>query len=255
LVTRPTAISLAFIDPIAPRPLSIEAADGVPPAVSVDSPRIACLQQFYHEYLAAHDGEAYLRKVTARYTPATLERLALTAAPRLTRRGAVLALGLLQEYQADAALSRALHDEDRGVRMLAENGLRAIWCRAAGPGEQQQLTVVIRLNVARHFLEAIRRASELINQAPRFAEIWNQRAIALYSLGRYRESIQDCRQTLELNQTHFGAAAGMGQCHLQLGDEAAALQCFRRALALNPDLEGIRANVALLERKLKKKET
>lgn len=223
--------------------------------MSVDSPRIACLQQFYHEYLANHDSEAYLRKVHSRYTATTLERLVLTAGPRLTRRGAALALGLIQEYRSDATLCLALHDEDRGLRMLAENGLRAIWCRGGSIAEQQQLSVVIRLNLARHFLEAIRRASELIADAPRFAEVWNQRAIALYSLGRYRESVQDCRQTLDLNPTHFGAAAGMGQCQLQLGDENSALESFRRALAINPDLEGIRANVALLERKLKKNES
>src|SRR5262249_50922532 len=161
-------------------------------------------QQLYHEYLAGHDADTFLQKVAARYTPATLERLATTAAPRLTRRAAVLALGSLDEYHSSGVLSMSLHDEDRGVRMLAENVLRAIWCRGGTPAEQQQLSAIIRLNVARHYHEAIRRASELIGENARFAEVWNQRAIALYSLSRYRESIQDCRQVLELNRQHFG---------------------------------------------------
>jgi cytochrome c-type biogenesis protein CcmH/NrfG len=45
----------------------------------------------------------------------------------------------------------------------------------------------------------------------------------------------------------------MGQCYLQLGDFDAALESFRRALKLNPNLEGVRASVAYLERAKKGK--
>ena len=69
------------------------------------------------------------------------------------------------------------------------------------------------------------RAEQLVDMAPWFAEAWNQRAIALYGLGRYLQSIDDCRQALEINPYHFGAAAGMGQCHLHRGDMDQALSC------------------------------
>jgi hypothetical protein len=39
---------------------------------------------------------------------------------------------------------------------------------------------------------------------------------------------------------------------LQLGRPRLALESFRRALALNPNLEGVRANITSLERTLKK---
>ena len=87
--------------------------------------------------------------------------------------------------------------------------------------------------------------------APTFAEAWNQRAIGHYSLGQFVDSIRDCRQAVEINPYHFGAVAGMGQCYLRLGNQLWALESFRRALALNPNLEGIRGNVTSLERKLK----
>ena len=112
-----------------------------------------------------------------------------------------------------------------------------------------------KLEYNRHFEEALRGAAELIAQAAWFAEAWNQRAIAYYSLGRYPESIHDCQQALEINPYHFGAAAGMGQCHVQLGEYQAALECFRRALRLNPSLEGVRANIAHLERAVEKSES
>jgi hypothetical protein len=67
------------------------------------------------------------------------------------------------------------------------------------------------------------------------------------------ESIADCRRTLDLNPFHFGAAAGLGQCQLQIGDHAAALASFRHALRINPSMEGVRANVTYLQKLLKKK--
>jgi hypothetical protein len=44
----------------------------------------------------------------------------------------------------------------------------------------------------------------------------------------------------------------MGQCFLELNDRLAALETFRRALSLFPDLEGVRAQVQFLQRELKR---
>jgi len=40
----------------------------------------------------------------------------------------------------------------------------------------------------------------------------------------------------------------MGQAYLRLGNHVSALESFRRALKLNPDLEGVRVQVARLVR-------
>jgi len=214
--------------------------------------RVACLAQFYHEYVENQDSAGFIRLVSTRYTRGTLERLA-EVGDRETRRAAVLALGYVGDYGCNTTLGKALHDSDRGVRTLAENGLRGVWCRAGSSDERQQLAITIRSNTSQHYREAAVQAGRLIERAPWFAEAWNQRAIAHFGLGRYAESIYDCRQALELNPYHFGAAAGMGQCHLLLGNRTTALECFRRALRLNPELEGVRASVTYLERVLKKK--
>src|SRR5204862_6098387 len=101
-----------------------------------------------------------------------------------------------------------------------------------------------------HCAEAIREATALIDEAAQFAEAWNQRAVAQFAMKRFEEAANDCHQTLELNAYHFGAAVGMAHCYLQLDEPFAALENFRRALALNPDLEDIRGKIDLLERAL-----
>jgi tetratricopeptide (TPR) repeat protein len=55
---------------------------------------------------------------------------------------------------------------------------------------------------------------------------------------------------LKLNPYHFGAAAGMGRCYMEIGKHRAALKAFRAALRINPGLEGIEETIRALENAL-----
>ena len=220
------------------------------PTLSSDEKPSPVLNELYAQYMADQDTAALISRVSQRYTAATLERL-VERGGRVSRRAAVLALGFLGSYESNAVLGRALHDRDRGVRTFAENGIQSLWKRAGSETQCRELGIVVRLNNAQQYEDAVDTAIELLEQAPWFAEVWNQRAIALFNLGKYDESIRDCHQALEINPYHFGAATGMGQCYLQIASRERALECFRRALRLNPSLEGVRAHVVHLERALK----
>ena len=215
--------------------------------MSDDARRSPILCALYRHYLDHQDSADFLRQVSRSYTLGTLERLA-EHPDRETRRGALLALGYLGDYDVNHTVGRALHDEDRTVRLLAENGIRNIWARAGTDAERQMLGNVVRLISAQQYPEAVRRATELLQKAGWFAEAWNQRAIAQFRLGNYAEAIRDCHQTLELNPYHFSAATGMGHAYLELGNHVSALECFRRALRLNPGLEGVRVQVDRLSK-------
>ncbi len=136
--------------------------------------------------------------------------------------------------------------------MLAESGIRSVWCRVGSERQRREIAAIIALNTTKKYQEAFDRASALTELSPDFAEGWNQLAIAQYCLEYYVEAINSCHDALELNPYHFGAAAGMGQCYLKLDEQVLALEAFRRALNLNPGLEGVRANVVYLERVLEK---
>lgn len=217
-----------------------------------ENTRKPVLGELYQQYLADQDTAAFIHRTSQRYTVSTLCRLAAVG-ERLVRRSAVLALGFIADYESNAVLGKALSDPDRGVRLMAETAIRSVWCRIGTAAQRQQLAGVVMLNRTHEYAVALRDATALIREAPWLAEVWNQRAIAQFGLGHYEQSVHDCRQALEINPYHFGAAAGMGQCYLRTGDQKAALQAFRRALSLNPELDGIRANVQYLERSIKKK--
>lgn len=209
--------------------------------------RTPCLSVLYRQYLDNRDSVGFVDKLSAAYTPGTLERLTRHAG-REVRRAAVLALGFVGDYEANHAVGRALLDTDRTVRTLADNAIRNLWTRHGSKAQRQQLGVVIRLSAAQQYDKALLRATDLVEHAPWFAEAWHQRAIAKLHLGRFAEAIRDCHQALEINPYHFLAAAAMGHAYLKLENHVSALESFRRALRLNPDLEGVRVQVVRLAR-------
>ena len=101
--------------------------------------------------------------------------------------------------------------------------------------------------------QAIATFSEAIRRMPAFTEAWNKRATAYYLAGEYRKSIADCKQVLKRNPRHFGALSGLGQIYLALEDYEEALAWFRRALAVDPNLEGVELNIKALEEILKQR--
>ncbi|MCA9145355.1 MAG: tetratricopeptide repeat protein [Planctomycetaceae bacterium] len=213
------------------------------------TPRQPSLDTLYQRYLNHEDSATFITAVAGSYTIGTLERLA-EFGQRTSRRAATMALGFLGDYRSNDVMGRRLSDQDRGVRMLAENSIRELWYRDGSETQRQTLQVIIRLNNAEQAAAATKVASELIDEAPFFAEAWSQRAIAHFQRGRFDDSANDCFQTLELNPYHFASAVGMGHCYLELNEPQPALDCFRRALKLNPGLEDVRAQVTYLERAL-----
>ena len=213
--------------------------------------QVPLINDYYERYLDDQDSASFIKFLSERYTIPTLERLANSNC-RITRRAAVLALGYVGQYESNPMLGRALIDPDRGVRLIAENSIRSIWCRAGNEIQRKQLNIIMRLNASNQHREAIELATDLIEKAPWFAEAWNQRALAYFTVGCYEKSIRDSHQALEINPYHFAAAVGMGRCYLEMDAAAGALESFRRALRLNPSLENIRAQVMFLGRTLEK---
>ncbi len=216
--------------------------------MSNNKSQLPVLRKLYDRYLTQEDSAAFIKTVSQRYTIGALQRLAENG-DRESRRAAILALGFIADYDMNAVLGRALNDPDRGVRLLAENGIRQLWRRDGSPQQRKKIKIIIRLNTSDGHDEALEMADELLQSAPWFAEAWNQRAIALYHMKRYEESAAACHQTLELNPYHFAAAAGMGQCLLDMKEPLRAEESFARALKLNPGLEGVRARLGQIRRR------
>ncbi len=204
------------------------------------------LIDYFHEFLRDHDVNSFQQKVSSRYAEGTLMRV-LSSGDVECRRAAVLALGLMGSYASNHAVASALKDQDSTVRSLADHALWAIWFRADTLENNSKLEEVSKLIEAQRLDAAVLVASELIAKAPEFAEAYNQRAIAYFFMGKFQESLDDCKQTVKRNPYHTGAFAGMGQCYRRLNQPREAILTFRRALKIQPYNLGLQDLITELE--------
>jgi len=199
---------------------------------------------YYEAFLRDHDIDAFLQRVTTRYSEGTLTRL-VESGPTMSRRAAVLALGLVGSYATNASVARGLRDRDPVVRALADHALWAIWFRADTAENNEALGFVRELIGRQQYRIAEEYATRLILKAPKFAEAYNQRAIAHFFQEHYEASAADCQLTLKLNPYHIGALGGLAQCQKLLDQRKEAIKTLRRALQLQPYHEGLKR--AILE--------
>ncbi|MDR1382411.1 MAG: hypothetical protein LBJ67_00980 [Planctomycetaceae bacterium] len=220
--------------------------------MSDDHNTVPHLVLFYIKYLENSDTAAFISNVARFYTIGTLERLTFSERDEV-RQSAALAIGFLADQSEEVVFYRLLRDKDRTVRMLAENGIRALWTRAGSDANRQMLRAAMRLISAKQYEEAVSKTTELIEHAPQFAEAWNQRAIAHFALKQYQFAIEDGCKALNLNPYHYAAALGIGHAYLFLGDITRAIEYLELALDINPNLESVRQNLSNLVRQMKEK--
>ena len=132
----------------------------------------------------------------------------------------------------------------------ASNITREIWQRWTAnddPAVSQLMQTGIRaLNYStyRRALQSFDRVNEM---APEFAEGWNKRATLYYHIKEYRRSIDDIKETLQLEPRHFGAWSGLGLVSIAQENYSGALAAFKKALSINPHIANIRRYVQKLE--------
>ena len=84
--------------------------------------------------------------------------------------------------------------------------------------------------------------------APNYAEGWHERAAVAQSEKNDADALNYLQKTVTLNPREFVACQEIGEILESYGDKKQALQYYRRALALDPYLEGLDKQVQQLSR-------
>jgi tetratricopeptide (TPR) repeat protein len=186
--------------------------------------------------------------VAAAESPSRVQALAqLNKSDPQERRRGVRGLAEVGRMDDAPALISALRDPDELVRGIAEEALWAVWSRSGDQKVDELFKRGISEMSEEHLAEAIATFTRIIELKPDFAEGWNKRATVYYLAGEYRRSLADCDEVIKRNPQHFGALSGYGQIYLQLDRLDKALEYFRRALAVNPNLESVQSLIERLE--------
>jgi tetratricopeptide (TPR) repeat protein len=171
-----------------------------------------------------------------------------------TRIEAIERLGAVGRMADADALMPRLADDDDDVRAAATDAIWQIWSRSGDPAIDRLFASGVEHMQRQDFDDALKVFDQIVRRKPAFAEGWNKRATVYFLLGEDEKSLLDCDEVLKRNPKHFGALSGAGQIHLRLGHLQQALEFFERALKVNPNLDGIRQAIPIIERQLREKQ-
>jgi tetratricopeptide (TPR) repeat protein len=109
----------------------------------------------------------------------------------------------------------------------------------------------VRTAVERHDVDlALKLLDAIVKIKPDYAEAWNRRATIHFTRKEYGKALADIRQVLKREPRHFGALSGMGLILQEIGDDAHALDVYRRVLTIYPKIERVPEIVKKLEKKV-----
>ena len=163
------------------------------------------------------------------------------------RRSGATRLGEIGTMPDVPLLLRELHDPDQDARDEAQQAIWRIWSRSGNPEIDRLYETGIQQMSAGERDDAIATFTRIIKLKPDFAEGWNKRATLYFLAGDMRKSLADCDEVMKRNPYHFGALSGYMQIYMRLEYYDRALEYGRRALEVNPNLDGVRQSVELLE--------
>ena len=162
--------------------------------------------------------------------------------------------GVAQADQKDPRLDKLFEQlkaaSNTEMAQPIEEQIWNIWLESGDQNVDALMAIGVAAMNDSDYDQAYRAFSRVVDVAPNFAEGWNKRATVLYLMGRYDDSIKDIGKTLALEPRHFGALSGLGLCNAQLDKEKEALDAFEKALAINPNMPGIKLDAEEMKKQL-----
>lgn len=145
-----------------------------------------------------------------------------------------------------AKLQRARgEDESR----LAEQKIWEMWSQSDSATADVLLKqAVVAMNTGDN-RSSFRILNQLIETYPSYAEAWNKRATLNFMIGRYNDSLADIDKVLDLEPRHFGALAGRGMIYRAQDKWGDALDAFRQAIRINPNMTAVKDAIRDLEKR------
>ncbi len=212
--------------------------------------RTTRLTAAYRRYLDSADAPRFATEVDEYYSRPTLMTL-LGRADVEMRRAAAMALGMLGDRSSVESLGRALCDDDRGVRLAADDSFRALLVREAAPLHHQQLLKVMHLNDGGEYAAALAPTMILVDNAPFYAEAYHQLAVCWHGLENYSQAEAAYSACLWHCRFHYPAWQGLSRCLVMQEDYSGAINALERCLQICPDIEGARMQIRAIRRRMR----
>ena len=139
---------------------------------------------------------------------------------------------------------------DADSAKLVEGRIWALWLASGSDTTDLLMSRVKTAMDNKDNTLAIKLLDAVVALKPNYVEGWNRRATLYFAEKDYGAALADIRQVLAREPRHFGALSGLGVIMQEFGEEKFALEAFRRALAVNPNLQKIPEYVKTLTEKV-----
>lgn len=139
---------------------------------------------------------------------------------------------------------------DADTAKQVENRIWALWLASGSDTANLLMTRAKAAIDAKDLDLAVKLLDSIVEIRPDYIEAWNRRATIHYMRKDFGKSMEDIRQVLMREPRHFAAISGLGMILQEFGDEKRALEVFRRALEVHPNLQKIPDLVKTLSEKV-----
>ncbi|MET0278264.1 MAG: tetratricopeptide repeat protein [Pseudorhodoplanes sp.] len=128
---------------------------------------------------------------------------------------------------------------DPEAAKAVEGRIWAVWLVSKSDTANLLMSRVKAAVDAKNLDLAVQLLDKVVLLRPDYVEAWNRRATIHYMRKDFTRSIEDVRQVLAREPRHFGALAGLGLILQELGDDKRALEVYRKAVEINPQMQRI----------------
>jgi tetratricopeptide (TPR) repeat protein len=138
----------------------------------------------------------------------------------------------------DALFADLARSKTEAEGRALDGAIQMVWMQSGSPSIDILMARGLDAFNEKDYDRALFYFDEVVLLDPGFAEGWNKRAAVHYLKDDYSAALKDLEQVLRLEPRHFLAMGGLALMLRDLGDKKGALEVFRRALEVDPWLEG-----------------
>jgi len=157
---------------------------------------------------------------------------------------------ITREELLDRLFGQLRKAQDEKSAKVVEKAIWQVWARSGSVTADTMLTQASKAMQADQYRAALVILDTLIDIYPDFSEAWNRRATLYFMMRDFDASRRDIARVLDLEPRHFGALSGLGMIERELGHKRAALDAYRRALAIDPYLPAAKKAADTLQEEL-----
>ncbi|PWQ96884.1 tetratricopeptide repeat protein [Leucothrix pacifica] len=143
-------------------------------------------------------------------------------------------LNAVQHRQLDTLFDSLRHAKSEVEALSHEREIWRIWIAPEDKTLRKLMDAAIDKVRNAEYEVSVEMFDDIIERYPKYAEVWNQRALAHFQLRNFEASLKDIATTLKLEPRHFGALSGRGVIHLEQGETKLAKQAILRAMRYHP---------------------